>query len=406
MGTFESAQEPDAVLLTFKDRCYLSPLLNGIFGCKWEFVIFASERNDKTLVIKQINHGTDLQWNSIFDSLISGIGAREGENEGCAFLNNEASLCYAADKLGIDHNSDLFRTLYGLLEREEDEVASLAQIGEFAMAVDGGDLLEAIEVIHSDLLTLCPWDKDAAIDAHFFSARRTVIAKEIVRDPFGRFGPNRQHALLVFHPQYMYCAPDGIFKIQRNKLNPQSPRNKNRLLRFVILLDIDTGLYYGEVHCSRYQMDLACFLARAWSKKDGSNPFWGMPNSLLLTREIFRNPEDMEVLNDLLLHVQIPIGGIESDISLVRECHQQFNSKFYGYIKEFGKSFSIWDACSLAPCWTTYSEPVSRIWAACSNIEPPTQVIEYVEALYGGPDWRSFPFHRLITKNSAAFDPI
>jgi hypothetical protein len=86
----------------------------------------------------------------------------------------------------------------------------------------------------------------------------------------------------------------GFLRRQQKPIDPRYHGNKTLLTRLVVL-DVDTGSVYGEIHSADTSPDLLGFLARAWSVK-ASHPMHGIPEHLNIPKAV---TQDASMSDDL-----------------------------------------------------------------------------------------------------------
>ena len=98
----------------------------------------------------------------------------------------------------------------------------------------------------------------------------------------------REQNLLISTSKHLYLTKSGFLRRQQKPIDPRLPGNKILLKRLVIL-DVDTGTVYGEMHLDADDPDLIGFLARAWSRKT-LHPMRGFPRHLNVPKVVMENP--------------------------------------------------------------------------------------------------------------------
>uniref|UniRef100_UPI003F496851 hypothetical protein n=1 Tax=Cupriavidus taiwanensis TaxID=164546 RepID=UPI003F496851 len=130
--------------------------------------------------------------------------------------------------------------------------------------------------------------------------------------------PCREQNLFIGLCKHVYLLKDGTLKYQKKPLDPRDV-GKDLITHFV-LLDVDTGIVYGECHTEESR-DLAGFFARAWSSKP-EHPMRGIPTLLnvpkvALSTEAYR--EDLARLQQVLsLDIGDLPGGFSAGIHAVK----------------------------------------------------------------------------------------
>lgn len=93
-----------------------------------------------------------------------------------------------------------------------------------------------------------------------------------------RRGPCREQNLLMSTSKHLYLTKNGFLRRQQKQIDPRLPGTKTLLTRLVVL-DVDIGAVYGEMHRADAAPDLLGFLSRAWSIK-AAHPMHGIPRHL------------------------------------------------------------------------------------------------------------------------------
>lgn len=118
--------------------------------------------------------------------------------------------------------------------------------------------------------------------------------------------PAREQNLIISTSKHLYATKDELLRYQQKEIDPRLPGAKTLLTRFV-LLDVDTGVAYCEVHPAPDGVDLLGFLARAWSDKP-DHPMRGFPQKINVPKIAMADPEIVTDLK-ILQH----FGGFEID---------------------------------------------------------------------------------------------
>ena len=108
--------------------------------------------------------------------------------------------------------------------------------------------------------------------------------------------PGRLQNLLISPSKRFYLSRSGTLKRQQKAIDPRLPGAKTLLMRLV-LLDVDTGTLYGEMHRLDDQ-DVWGFLERAWSVKR-DHPMRGIPEQLNIPKALWADPSTREEIIEL-----------------------------------------------------------------------------------------------------------
>lgn len=111
-----------------------------------------------------------------------------------------------------------------------------------------------------------------------------------------KLGPCRVQNLLVSTSKHLYLTKSGALRRQHKEIDPRLPGTKILLTRLVVL-DVDMGTMYGEMHNADNSLDLLGFIARAWSVK-ADHPMHGIPKQLNVPKAVI---DDADMNRDLSL---------------------------------------------------------------------------------------------------------
>ena len=102
--------------------------------------------------------------------------------------------------------------------------------------------------------------------------------------------PNRAHHLLISDSKHLYYRDsDEVICHQKKELDPRTCGHRKMLTR-TIVIDEDTGLFYGEMNPREDEIDLVGFLARAWAAKT-DHPMRGFPSTLYAPSSVLKNEQ-------------------------------------------------------------------------------------------------------------------
>lgn len=108
--------------------------------------------------------------------------------------------------------------------------------------------------------------------------------------------PGRVQNLLISPSKHFYLTTSGKLRWQQKAIDPRLPGTKSLLVRLV-LLDVDSGTLYGEMHRVDDQ-DVLGFLARAWSVKR-DHPMRGIPQQLNVPKAMWADASIREEILEL-----------------------------------------------------------------------------------------------------------
>lgn len=211
-------------------------------------------------------------------------------------------------------------------------------------------------------------------------------------------GPCREQNLLIGQSKHIYCLKDGALKYQQKPLDPRIP-GKTLVTHFV-LLDVDTGVVYGECHEVGSDKDLAGFLARAWSVKPHCL-MRGIP-SILNVPKIVRKDElykqDIELVSTLAKNIQV--GELPSGFSAGAHAVRLYEKAVTSIISSRNPvGIYVAQACSDALSAQASSQD-SFLWKeAWQAVQPPeASFFNTIDRLYDEPGaWRAAPFDRVLS---------
>lgn len=204
--------------------------------------------------------------------------------------------------------------------------------------------------------------------------------------------PAREQNLFVSPSKHLYLTVDGQLKYQKKMLDPRLAGRRSLLQRYV-LLDVDSGSIYGEMHEFEGPKDLAGFLARAWHLKP-DNPMRGIPSILNVPQIVW---DDADYRSDLVrlrewgdFQVGALPGGFAAGIHAVKQFEKAVGSLIWRGDKPVIPDISMVHALSAALS-AEASSSMSRIWNArwLKMSPPPADFFTQIDSLYqtlGG--WR------------------
>lgn len=221
---------------------------------------------------------------------------------------------------------------------------------------------------------------------------------------FSRFdksaGPGREQNLFVSVSKHLYLLKDGSLKYQQKELDARTAGARELLTRLV-LLDVDTGTLYGEMHTASTSKDLAGFLARAWSVK-ADHPMRGLPAHLNVPKvvraeERYRNDLDQLCSAGNIVIGDLP-GGFAAGVHAVKQFEKTVESLFWRSGDKLSPDLYMVQVCSgalSAEASNSMSYRWKDRWAAVSA--PPPVFFDRVDALYQQPgNWRQGPFELVL----------
>lgn len=212
--------------------------------------------------------------------------------------------------------------------------------------------------------------------------------------------PGREQNLFVSLSKHLYLLKDGSLKYQQKELDIRTAGARELLTR-LILLDVDTGTLYGEMHTAATSKDLAGFLARAWSMK-ADHPMRGLPAQLnvpKVVRSVERYRKDIDHLCSAgnIVIGDLP-GGFAAGVHAVKQFEKSVESLFWRSGGELSPDLYMVQVCSgalSAEASNSMSYRWKERWAAVSA--PPPAFFERVDALFERPGcWKQGPFELVL----------
>ena len=206
---------------------------------------------------------------------------------------------------------------------------------------------------------------------------------------FNRFdqnrAPGREQNLFVSHSKHLYLTQDGQLKYQKKELDPRLPGKRVLLQRFV-LLDVDSGTVYGEMHELEGPKHLAGFLARAWHLKP-DNVMRGIPALLNVPQAIWDDADYQADIRRLKewggFDVGSLPGGFSAGIHAVKQFEKTVESLFWRTSESCPPDISM--IRSLAAVLSSEaSNSMSHLWKErWLNVSPaPTEFFNRIDGLY------------------------
>lgn len=208
--------------------------------------------------------------------------------------------------------------------------------------------------------------------------------------------PAREQNLFISLSKHLYLLKDGSLKHQDKKLDPRTAGDREMLLRLVVL-DVDTGTLYGELHSTRDEKDLAGFLARAWCRK-ADHPMRGVPETLNVPKAALK---DDAYANDLyrisalggVRLGELP-GGFAAGIHALQQFDREVRSLFWQMRRGERPNLKIVQMCS-SVISAGASSSMGSLWKErWGVVEPPAdEFFAEIDHLYKEPGaWRKSPF--------------
>ncbi|WP_139133070.1 hypothetical protein [Pandoraea sp. ISTKB] len=208
----------------------------------------------------------------------------------------------------------------------------------------------------------------------------------------GRRYPTREQNLFVSLSKHLYAVSDGSLRYQRKVIDPRLPGQKQLLRRYVVL-DVDTGVLYGEYHLASDDVDVVGFLARAWHKKP-DHPMRGFPRLLNIPKSLDGAATD-DVM-DLSSRATFEVGYLQGGFSVGIHAVKALESRVQSLIPFHGRQATLWAVQTLSAATSRIaSNSMSFAWNEEWDKIPeiPSDFFQYVDKLYTEEGaWRYEPF--------------
>lgn len=207
--------------------------------------------------------------------------------------------------------------------------------------------------------------------------------------------PAREQNLLIATSKHLYATREGLLKYQRKPLDPRVPGTKTLLTRMIVL-DVGSGVYYGELHDHESAKDLAGFLARAWSVK-GDHPMRGIPDLLNVPRSIHQHPEYKQDLELVVRLTNLRLGDLGSGFSAGAHAAKGFENQVNSYAVNRASLF-VAQRCSGVMSYMASHSSIFLSEERWASVEPPSQAFfDAIDGLYDDPGaWRESPWDMVL----------
>ncbi|WP_455233158.1 hypothetical protein [Geopseudomonas aromaticivorans] len=216
----------------------------------------------------------------------------------------------------------------------------------------------------------------------------------------GQGRPCREQNLLISLSKHLYLTRDDNLRYQEKPIDPRLPGTKTLLTRLV-LLDVDTGTVYGELHAEWTATDIVGFLARAWHEKP-HHPMHGLPARLNVAKSAMAVPEIRADLDMAREFFGVRLGdlphGFNAGIHALRNFENAVRNLVHTYCWKFEVSQVPLVAiqANSANISRLASSTASRWWDKDWSSIPqiPDAVFANVDAVYKAHGaWRDEPFN-------------
>ena len=207
---------------------------------------------------------------------------------------------------------------------------------------------------------------------------------------------NREHNLFVSESKHLYVDAKGAVCHQKKPLDRRTCGSRKIVTRLLVL-DVDSGAMYGELHDDETAGQLADFLLRAWHPKTW-HFFRGVPEMLNVPAKVLDDRTRMEELQVITNPAGIgwigPLpGGFAAGVHALRNYENQVMKSLWlhkglglGVLQQLSALNSYGAAGS------AHSNPES--WDQARPL--PIEAKQAVQAHYGADYWCSGPFSELF----------
>jgi hypothetical protein len=221
-------------------------------------------------------------------------------------------------------------------------------------------------------------------------------------------GPGREQNLLISDSRHLYLLKDGTLRYQQKELDARTAGARTLITRYV-LLDVDTGVVYGECRPAG-DKDLAGFLARAWHVKP-DHPMQGLPEQLNIPQLVREDSDYWADMRRLVawggFRLDALPGGFAAGIHAVKRFEQRVESTLH-YGPDPGVDIDIVQRMS-ALISSTVGDYFSRTWTDRWRERPPAppEFFSKIDALYTEPGgWRRGEFAGVLQGLMKDGEPI
>lgn len=198
--------------------------------------------------------------------------------------------------------------------------------------------------------------------------------------------------------KHLYRLTGGGIRYQKKGLDPRIP-GKEILTRFV-LLDVDTGAFYGELHGDDTKDDLAGFLTRAWARK-ADHFMHGLPEILNIPSMARKNQSYFNDIEFVAKHGGIVLGELPSGFSAGIHAVRLFENQVEQYLDypDSGKRIPLEFIQSCSAAISNNASISAFMWRETWDKvpDPPASFADAINRLYKHPNgWKEAPFDLVI----------
>lgn len=207
--------------------------------------------------------------------------------------------------------------------------------------------------------------------------------------------PGREQNLLVATSKHLYATRDGTLKHQQKAIEPRLPGTKTLLTRMV-LLDVGSGVYYGELHDKDTAKDLAGFLARAWCEKP-DHPMHGVPALLNVPRSVRDDADYAAVINFICRTIPLAMGSLPSGYSAGAHAAKGFEERIRWSI-EHKATLDVAQRCSALASSVACHSQIFLSQSRWRDVpSAPSALLNAIDSLYDPPGgWRRGPWEDVL----------
>lgn len=210
--------------------------------------------------------------------------------------------------------------------------------------------------------------------------------------------PNRVQHLVVSDSKHLYLRQkDEFIGYQQKALDPRTCGSR-KMLKRLIAVDEETGVFYGELWPRDEPLDLVGFFARAWASKR-ELPLRGFPQTLCVPAAALAD-SDLECQ----IRAVVALGGIQLERAAsgfgpttvaAREYERQIcQSGAYAVKFPLRLAHMASESLSLCACHKSCLA-FAAAWESIPGLSP--DVIRKFDSMYDPPgDWRSGDFSKLL----------
>lgn len=219
---------------------------------------------------------------------------------------------------------------------------------------------------------------------------------------------NRQHNLFVSASKHLYVNANGVLRWQKKPIDRRTCGTKGIVTR-LLLLDVDSGALYGELHDDNTVRTLSDFLLRAWHPKAG-HFFRGPPDEMQVPSKVL---DDLASTRDMAIicgPASVALGALPSGFAAGVHALKLYESTVTNYLPATGKELEVFQALaadlSFVASGSAYA--LQSEWDRVRQLPDSAKLA--VDQVYGSGWWRSGQFSRAFplsvarATDLAAFD--